>query len=220
MTMPDNADLPELARFAVATARRLDRPLFASLLALDYALEWAAAQAKEPLVTQIRLAWWRDELGKLSRGARPNNPTLEQLDRAWGGDAGRFANLVDAWEALAIAGDEHKLALDQLAQARAQGFVAIANRLGCGNCAADVIRAAQIWSFVDRARYGASDVSRDTAEAIAVTLSDGHSRLPRPMRPLAVLAGMARRSLARGGGHLLGDRISPFAATRIALIGR
>ena len=45
-------------------------------------------------------------------------------------------------------------------------------------------------------------------------------QLPAALRPLAVIEGLARRSLRAGGGPMLGDRLSPLVALRLGLFGR
>ncbi len=76
------------------------RPALASALALDLELERVVAELSEPLVAEIRLAWWRERLADLARGATaPPQPLLRALasaGRAAGLDLHALARVEDA----------------------------------------------------------------------------------------------------------------------------
>ncbi|WP_448578905.1 squalene/phytoene synthase family protein [Thermaurantiacus sp.] len=76
------------------------RPLLAAVLLLDLELERVVAETGEPLVAEIRLAWWRDRLFDLADGrAPPAQPLLMILGSeapAAGLDLGALAGLEDA----------------------------------------------------------------------------------------------------------------------------
>jgi phytoene synthase len=61
--------------FAPASAR----PALLALLALDAELAQLVATTSEPLLGEIRLAWWRDRLGELDAGRAPAQPLLQAL---------------------------------------------------------------------------------------------------------------------------------------------
>jgi phytoene synthase len=108
----DSADAtlyPDLRdpRVMVAVARPW-RPAAASLWALAARLTRLLAEAREPLIGQIKLAWWRDMMTMLADDpdALPKGePLLAELDATWGGQAGLDA-LVDAAEAMLLAEDD------------------------------------------------------------------------------------------------------------------
>ena len=63
--------------------------------------------AREPLIGQIKLAWWRDMMVMLARdpdGLPKGEPLLAELTATWAGQGGLDA-LVDAAEAMLVADD-------------------------------------------------------------------------------------------------------------------
>jgi phytoene synthase len=56
------------------------RPAVAALLGLDRTLVRVAAEAKDMMLAEIRLAWWREQLDRLARGEdAPSQPLLRLL---------------------------------------------------------------------------------------------------------------------------------------------
>lgn len=105
----DDVLYPDLRdpRVMVAVARGW-RPAAASLWALAARLTRLLAEAREPLIGQIKLAWWRDMMAMLATdpGALPKGePLLAELAATWGGQAG-LGELVDAAEAMLLAEDD------------------------------------------------------------------------------------------------------------------
>lgn len=105
----DDALYPDLRdpRVMVAVAREW-RPAAGSLWALAARLTRLLREAREPLIGQIKLAWWRDMMAMLAEKpeALPKGePLLAELAATWGGQAGLDA-LVDAAEAMLLAEDE------------------------------------------------------------------------------------------------------------------
>ncbi len=89
--------LPAPALLAITYAPKGARLRLSWLLAFDLRLAEIGERAREPMIAQLRLAWWRDVLAK-PVGARPKGePLLAQL----GDDiltAQAAARLVDAHE--------------------------------------------------------------------------------------------------------------------------
>lgn len=193
-------------------APRAARSRFAAVFALDARLSQALARGREPLASQLRLAWWRD----LLREAEPRS-----ADHAVAGilaasdDKASAIAMVDAWEELVA--DKPDLAA--FAKGRAAPFVALAGSLGCSprHCE-DARFAAARWALADLAEHVSEPGLREEARALATGMPLG-GRLPATLRPLSVLDGLARRALARGG-PMLGDRLSPLAAIRLGILGR
>jgi 15-cis-phytoene synthase len=101
---------------AIAYAPRLIRPRFRWLLMFDERLQALVNRTREPLIAQMRLAWWRDMLGKDPDQRPKGEPLLAEL-AALGGDLDRSAKqLVDACE-LRIAGQS-----DEAERERAQAI--------------------------------------------------------------------------------------------------
>ncbi|MDZ3831427.1 MAG: hypothetical protein U0S50_06375 [Sphingopyxis sp.] len=86
---------------------RARRTATATLWMLAERLTKLLIDAREPLIGQIKLAWWRDMMVMLSEkpSALPKGePLLAELQRRWTGCAG-LDTLVDAAEALLLAED-------------------------------------------------------------------------------------------------------------------
>lgn len=83
------------------------RAAVTALWALSARLTRLLGEAREPLIGQIKLAWWRDMMALVAAdpGALPKGePLLADLSATWGGTDGLDA-LVDAAEAMLLAAD-------------------------------------------------------------------------------------------------------------------
>ncbi|WP_374636862.1 squalene/phytoene synthase family protein [Paracoccus sp. (in: a-proteobacteria)] len=67
-----------------------------TLYALNDDLARAPLQSNEPLIAEMRVQWWIDQLDGIGRGVTPRNEPLISLAEVWGEDA---ADLVDLPEA-------------------------------------------------------------------------------------------------------------------------
>jgi phytoene synthase len=84
------------------------RAAIAALWALAERLAKLLLDAREPLIGQIKLAWWRDMMAMLASdpAALPKGePLLAELQASWAGQGG-LDTLVDAAEAMLLAQDE------------------------------------------------------------------------------------------------------------------
>ena len=94
-------------RVMVAVPRERRRAV-AALWALAERLKKLLQDAREPLIGQIKLAWWRDMMAMLAGdpAALPKGePLLAELQESWAGQGGLDA-LVDAAEAMLLAEGE------------------------------------------------------------------------------------------------------------------
>lgn len=109
-------------RLAVAYAPAAVREGFSLLLALDARLAQLVANASEPLIGQMKLAWWRDAIA-MEQGKRPKGePLLAQLAMLDERDvAAAMLRLVDAWEGLLVA-DGGASGLKEFAKGRGQAI--------------------------------------------------------------------------------------------------
>jgi len=176
------------------------RPALFALHALDLELAEVVRTTTEPMLGQIRLAWWREQLQTLDAGARPAHPVLtaladEALPRGIAGSS--LEPLEDANLALL---DEDPAAH---AAARSRLFEA-ALRLLAPEAGPDAVAWARSvgegWAIVDLLRAGraATDDLTDRAERCLAA-----SPMPRGARVLGGLAALARRDLAvlKAGGR-------------------
>jgi len=91
----------------MAAVPRPQRAAMAALWALAERLTKLLYDAREPLIGQIKLAWWRDMVAMLARdpeGLPKGEPLLAELTATWAGQRG-LDSLVDAAEAVLLADD-------------------------------------------------------------------------------------------------------------------
>lgn len=82
---------------AVMAAQPADRARLATLYAANLEIASAALSSAEPLISQMRLQWWADQIGRIAQGAAPDpHPVLVPLAEAWGADVASLADLVEA----------------------------------------------------------------------------------------------------------------------------
>ena len=180
--------LAPTARLALAYAPRAARPAWLAFLALDARLAGVVRQAREPLIGQIRLAWWRERLGEAPE-AWPTGEPLLALLRTWDGGHRDLAAMVDGWEALLAEPPLSSADAEAALAGRAAGVVAVARHLGEGQHAATVERTARRWAAAD---FAAGIADPSGSEKFRELAGAGRSPpLPRALRPLVVLEGLA-----------------------------
>ncbi|MFN3725337.1 MAG: squalene/phytoene synthase family protein [Allosphingosinicella sp.] len=182
------ASVPEPARAAVH-----------ALWALDEALGRVLSTGREPMISRIRLAWWREALERLDREPPPKEPVLESLAREVlprGVTGVELGDMEPGWAMLP--GDQPITRDDLETYAKTRGgllFSYTARLLGSRRD--DIAPAGEAWALVDLARHSseASDV-----EAALNAARERHlpRRWPKTLRPLGMLAALAERDLKRG----------------------
>lgn len=202
--------LPVEQRLALAYAPVAARGLFAGLFALDTRLAGIVRAAREPMLAQLRLAWWRDRLG----GGGGNDPVLIALAPVLSQGLALSA-MADGWEAL-LGESLDRDAAETFAGGRAAGMAALAQALGCP--AAEAARAGRNWALADLAARISNPAERAVVQGLIAAQDWRRPPLPRAMRTLAVLHGLARRR--RGAGPLIEGPGSLVCAIRLGLTGR
>ncbi|GAB5347521.1 hypothetical protein [Alteriqipengyuania sp. 357] len=205
---------------ALAYARRTDRPVFEDLFALDRRLADAVRQASEPIIAQLKLAWWRDRFAQDRTDWPRGEPLLARMAQ-WDADVAQLGELVDGWEALLAEGPLGKEAIAAFGRGRAKAWAVAAQALGQRG-ASPTDHAALLWSSADLAQHCSSpeDAGRVRTLARKQTLSERPGpRLPRTLRPFAVLGALGGRSLA-GERPILGGPGDFLAAVRAGMLGR
>ena len=188
----DNSTLSPPEWLAVAYAPRAYQPLWEGLLTLDLRLADAARAGRDPLMIQLRLAWWRDRFDQPSSEWPAGEPLLALL-KAWDSERAALRAMVDGWESQIVGEDGGT----SLGEARVEAIMAL-TRL----CSA----------------RGDENVRRAAAEWLGLQPSGPHAPiLPGALRPLAILRGMTQREASGKAGSPLRDFL---AIMRIGIFGR
>ncbi len=82
---------------AVMAAEPRDRPRLATLFAANLEIARAAVMSKEPLISEMRLQWWADQLAAIGCGRDPDqHPVATPLAQSWGVDIVPLTDLIEA----------------------------------------------------------------------------------------------------------------------------
>lgn len=200
----------------MAYAPQSARPIILGLLSLDTRLAGIVRQAREPMLGQLKLSWWRDRLSADRPIGSLGDPLLELLD-LWGPHRSALAGLVDGWEHLLNDAQLDEAALSAFAETRGAACAALAERLGLPDRAEEAARAGHNWALADLA-LGLSDPAEIELAAQIIKTRDWRAvRLPRGLRPLSVLHGLTRRK--QGTSPLIKGPIDGLVAVRLGLLG-
>ncbi len=165
---------------------------------LDNACAHIARVAREPIMAQIRLAWWRDGLLADKVTAQHDAPDMAALRVIEGFEQARpgLVAMVDGWEELILGGEgSSRDMLTGYARGRGAGlFAALAPA-----CAEESVAAGQVWALWDLAGHvsdaglaeEALNLGRDIAQATIT------AALPRMLK---MMAGPAITDVRRGRG--------------------
>ncbi len=177
-----------------------NRPAIEALWRLDAALGQVLAGGREPAISQIKLAWWREALEKLDREKAPAEPVLEAAAAEilpQGVSGALLSELEQGWTPLL---SPEPLGSDELAAysaARGALLFRYSATILKEELSAEMARAGEGWALVDLARHSNS---ADAAAAMAAARErlDRAVHWPPRLRPLGMLAALARRDLERG----------------------
>ena len=160
--------LGPVERLALVYAPARFRLLWLGYLALESRLARTAQGGKEPMLAQIKLAWWRERFDTAVSEWPSREPLLAVLS-GWDAERAALSGLVDGWEARTMGEDGGV----RLRSARVEAMLALA-RLSGARDEPDVVQRATL-DWCDGEEGGTA------------------VRLTRPMRPLAVLRVVALR---------------------------
>jgi phytoene synthase len=191
-----------------------------ALWKLDTALGAVLAGGREPMLSQIRLTWWSDALTGLDAAPAPSEPALQAaaahiLPRGIKGN--QLARLEEGWSLLLTAEPLSGEELARYALGRGALLFRFSSSLLGFQLNERVKLAGEGWALADLAR---NSNHVDAAAALALAgerLADvAAQRWPAPLRPLGMLAMLARRDVERG----LQDRERQGAPARMARMFR
>jgi phytoene synthase len=156
--------------------------------------------SSQPMLGQIRLAWWRERLEALDRGEVPAEPRLqavasELLPRGIAGST--LASLEGGWLRLF---DEFPwdISTSEAIWFRGRLLFGLGGRILRAS-SEQIDGAGGLWALVDAARHCSDAASRDMliGQAGRFARSLSGARFPFAVRPVTGLAGLAVRDLAR-----------------------
>lgn len=191
-------DDPQVA-LALSYAPPARRAGLCALVALDAALGQVLRTTREPMVGQMRLAWWREALTRLDSASPPGEPVLQALAAdalPHGVNGATLAAMIDGWEPLLGLIDEAAIA--DHARSRGGVLFAQAGRL-LGVSGGDPLEAAgQGWALADLAMHLSDpQLSAKACNAAGPLLAQaGRHRWSRNARALGALTHIARLDLA------------------------
>jgi phytoene synthase len=190
-------------QLAIAHAPRLARASLATLFALDERLASFVWRAKEPTIGLMRLVWWRDALVALDREPPPGEPLLRAAaalrpDRIAGHE---LAAMTEGWEALLDDPDWSGETMALHGRERGARLFRLAGRV-LGREHERIDAAGEGWALADLARQtGDPEKAAALLDMAEAPLDKGIAGgWPHVLRPLGMLAVLAREDVRRGHG--------------------
>jgi len=208
--------LPLHFRLALSYAPARTRDHWLTALAFDARLGAALRQASEPVMAQLRMAWWRDRLGEDAGAASAREPLLARL-RLWPEAGKGLISLVDGWEALL---EEAPISTEAI-EAFVAGRVALIGALGRALASEGPGYAllAREWALADLMVHLRDGEERDRVRRLLEELTGKRPRTERGLRPLAILAALSRLAARKGQVRVLESPSALFLAMKVGIFG-
>ncbi len=207
---------PEQMIALAHTPARL-RERLAAFFALDRRLGRIVAATTEPMLGQMRLAWWREMFAKPHEDRPQGDAVLETIGEHWGSAEDSLIRLVDGWEHLIGEGPLARTDATAFAFGRQLALCAVFEDA----CDAAALRASsKLWALADLAANVSDDGERRTLLALARELDSETIRLPREAKGVVVLRALAKRSVKNGGRPLMEGRGASITAMKAAILRR
>lgn len=219
MTSEVSDPLPPEAEMALAWTSPKLRAQLSVALQFDRRLARIVARTHEPMLGQMRLAWWRDALAKPAAERPRGDAVLDALGALLPGREAALTAMVDGWEVLVTADrlGPHEAAL--FGAGRGAFFASLAPDPVSPALAARLAAAGRCWALADAAA-GVSDLEeRAMLVAAGLEATPGRDvvRIPAALRGLAVLEALSLRALRAGGRPLMEGRGAALAIIRAAI---
>jgi phytoene synthase len=208
----------ELALALAWTPQKVREPLRIAF-ELDQRLARIVARTTEPMLGQMRLAWWREALAK-PLGDRPKgDAVLDAIGNHWAGREAALTAMIDGWEVLMITERLSFSDAASFAELRSGFFAALAP-LEADVVQARIRLAAIRWALADAVTGVSEPQERSVMMAAASQKVSDRAQLPKAMRGLAVLDALAQRSINRGGRPFMEGRGAALSALKAAIFLR
>ncbi|MEM6856288.1 MAG: hypothetical protein AAF559_00325 [Pseudomonadota bacterium] len=220
MTYVSLEPLSTEAQLALAHTKGETRSALTILFELDSRLARIVAATTEPMLGQMRLAWWREMLGKPVSDRPAGDQVLDAIGSVWQGREGFLVSVVDGWEHMLSDPPLTREAAIAFAEGRGAAFGGLASFSRRANAFRPQLEAAgRIWAIADAACHIGTEAERETLVALGreLPLPDA---LPAPFRGIAILAALGARALKAGGAPLMEGRGAGWTAFRAGLLGR
>ena len=215
MAEQSEISLPLEQQLALAHSTGEVRAMLEAFLQFDNRLARFVSKANEPIVTQLRLAWWRDQLNK-PISERPSGDTiLDALSAHWEGREAVFVALVDGWEALLGEPPLPDDVFAGLCAVRAACFADIVPQ----KVADDANALGLSWAYADFIARTSDEQECAHLVDLAKQATPGTGKLNFRYRSLTILGRLGARAIERGGSPMLGRRRDALLVTRIGLLG-
>lgn len=185
-------------RLALTYSRSEYRDVLTVLLMFDVRLSQIVSKGSEPLIGQMRMAWWRDALQKPRQDRPKGEPLFQDLASLKYDVTAALLHLVDAWEGLLTAEEWNNDNMEAFAKDRSAGiFGGYADVLGMkSEDRMQLIKMGQRWAMIDILSLCKSAPEADILRQ-CLPIAPANIRTPRIARSLSMLALSAEQS---GGG--------------------
>ena len=220
MSLDVSENLPDETRLALAYSGAKVRDALRIFFEFDLRLSRIVAGTTEPMLGQIRLAWWRDAL-QLPMKERPKgDAVLDGISTHWAGKEAALIELVYAWEQMLSEPPLKRSAAQAFAEGRAAPLRALSKE--CGFAEEDVSsvnNAGLKWALADAASHVAAQGEHDILVSVAQEFAIP-GKIKSPLKGIAVLGALGLRALDLDGAPLMVGRGAALVALRAGLFGR
>jgi phytoene synthase len=213
---PDN--LPPEVDLALAWTPPKVRGPLSIALQLDRRLARIVTRTHEAMLGQMRLAWWREALGKPAPERPQGDVVLDAIGNHWTGREAALIAMVDGWEVLLTADPLDQPAIESFGKQRSAFFSTLADDHLTPGQREEIAAAAYRWAIADAAARVSDAAERAALIAAGAAIPGTAGRLPKALRGLAVLDALSRRAVRRGGRPLMEGRGAPLVAMKAAIL--
>lgn len=197
-----------------------DAPRQAAIWAFDERLAQVARTTSEPMIGQMRLAWWGEVIADMAAKRGQGEPVVDRMREVGAMDAPGLPAIIDGWEAVVLDSEMDSKSLLDYAAGRGEGlFRALA---GTGDIPPFLEQAGRAWALWDLAGHVGDAALADAAIAMGRDMvPTGVQKWPRTWKPMRIALALARHDLLAGRGAPRGlSRAMVLRILRIALVGR